>query len=170
EPGTYIEYHITAHMCPHLQKFYFEQMKRDLPGGEFGAAYKSQIMAEFGTTDEMVVVPYTHIYKCLHSEIQYEPETFNTAGLDLSDGGDETVLVVRNGNRVLAIIPFKFDNTEDTIAFLNEKFTEWELNNKEALIFADCGGLGKPMLDRMRRQGWSNIRYVDNRSKAHYAK
>ena len=26
------------------------------------------------------------------------------------------------------------------------------------------GGLGKPMLDRMKRQGWSNIRYIDNRT------
>jgi hypothetical protein len=26
------------------------------------------------------------------------------------------------------------------------------------------GGLGKPILDRLKRQGWSNIRYIDNRT------
>ena len=89
---------------------------------------------------------------------------YNKAGLDLSDGGDETVLTISNGNKHLKTIPFRFDNTEDTISFLNEKFKEYDLNKPEAYIFADMGGLGKPMLDRMKRQGWSNIRYIDNRT------
>lgn len=165
-PIDFIQYHVTAFDCSHISRNYIEQSKRDLPGGETGAAYKSQVLAEFGTTDEMVVVPYTYVWRAFNRSPDngYIPEQNNTGGLDLSDGGDETCLVVRNGNKHLATIPFRFDNTEDTIDFLNQKFREWQLDNPLALVFADCGGLGKPMIDRLKRQGWSNLRYVDNRN------
>lgn len=167
KPEDWIQYHVTAFDCPHLSTAYINQMKRDLPGGENGPAYKSQVLAEFCTTDEMVVIPYTYIWQAKRmSDEKWVPETYNKAGLDLSDGGDETVLIVRNGNKVMNIIPFRFDNTEDTVEFLQEKFTEHKLVHPEALIFADCGGIGKPILDRLKRLGWSNIRYCDNRAKS----
>lgn len=167
--SDFVRYHITAYECSHIPKSDIERGKRNLPGGETGSAFKSQYLAEYGTTDEMVVIPYTYVWRSYNSVPKegWIKEPFNKAGLDLSDGGDETVLIIRNGNKLLKVIPFKFDNTEDTIGFLNEKFREWELTDREALIFADCGGLGKPMLDRMRRQGWANIRYFDNRNTAY---
>ena len=166
-PEDYIQYHIKAKDCPHLSESYIKQMKRDLPGGEFGSAYKSQVEAEFCTTDEMVVIPHTYIWKAKQKPLtSWIQEPHNKAGLDLSDGGDETVLVVRNGNRILKLIPFRFDNTEDTVKFLCEKFKENELSHPNAFVFADCGGIGKPILDRLKRLGWSNIRYCDNRHKS----
>lgn len=175
KPEEYIHYHVTAYHCSHISRAYIEQMKRDLPGGEMGAAFKSQVGAEFGTTDEMVVIPYVYVWRSFmftpqNKSPNWIPEPYNKAGLDLSDGGDETVLVIRNGNKLLKVIPFRFDNTEDTVMFLDEKFREFDLTNPEAYIHADCGGMGKPMLDRMSRMGWKNIRYVDNRSKARYPK
>lgn len=165
--SDYIRYHITAYDCSHIPRSDIERGKRNLPGGETGAAFKSQYLAEYGTTDEMVVIPYTYVWRAYNSVSKegWKQESFNKAGLDLSDGGDETVLVVRNGNKLLKILPFRFDNTEDTISYLNEKFREYELTSPESLIFADAGGLGKPILDRLKRQGWSNIRYFDNRAR-----
>jgi len=163
-PIDWIEYHVTAFDCSHIAPQYIEQMRRDLPGHEHGSAYKSQVLAEFGTTDEMVVIPSIQVRNCIKTPPQWIREKYNKAGLDLSDGGDETVLTVRNGNKHLATIPFRFDNTEDTVEFLNDLFKEWELTNPESYIFSDMGGLGKPILDRMKRQGWSNIRYIDNRT------
>lgn len=168
KPEDYIHYHIRARDCSHIRAHYIEQMKRDLPGGEFGAAYKSQVDAEFGTTDELVVVPYKYVWNAVKHEIAHIPEEHNTGGLDLSDGGDETVLTVRNGNKLLKVIPFRFDNAEDTIEYLNDKFEEVGLKHHKALINSDCGGLGKPMLDRMKRMGWVNIRYCDNRNSSNY--
>ena len=166
----YVLYHITAYECPHLSKNYIEQMKRDLPGGEMGAAFKSQVLAEFGTSDELVVIPYIYVRKAVNTTVEWLQEPANHAGLDLSDGGDETVLTIRNGNKHTKTIPFKFDNTEDTITFLDERFREFGLDHPESLINGDAGGLGKPMLDRMVRMGWKNIRYIDNRNKARYPK
>lgn len=163
-PIDWIEYHITAHDCAaHLHPSYIEQMKRDLPGHENGIAFRSQVLAEFGGSEGMVVISSNHIRKCCLNPGIWVKEKFNKGGLDLSDGGDETVLVIRNGNRHIATEPFRFDNTEDTIAYLEELFIKWQLNNPESFIFSDAGGLGKPMLDRLKRKGWSNIRYMDNR-------
>lgn len=170
DPINWIQYHITAYDCSHLSRQYIEQMKRDLPGHESGAAFKSQVLAEFGTTDEMVVIPHIYVRKCIKEPTKWIEEPFNKAGLDLSDGGDETVLTVRNGNKHLATIPFRFDNTEDTVKHLNGLFKQWSLTDPKAYIFGDCGGLGKPILDRLKRQGWNNIRYVDNRATPHRPK
>lgn len=164
QSGDYVKYHITAHDCSHISKAYIEQMKRDLPGGELGAAYKSQVMAEFGTTDEMVVIPYTYVWKAFTNPPQWMPEPYNKAGLDLSDGGAETVLLIRNGNKHLKTIPFRFDNTEDTLDFLEEKFKENDLTHHDAKVFTDVCGIGKPMAQALRRRGWSNIFFVDSRN------
>lgn len=165
----WIQYHIPASKCSHLKQSYFLQMERDLPGGRLGAAFQSQVEAEFSSGDSQVVIPFTYIWRAVHNliGIRYVPETFNTAGLDLSDGGDETVLTIRNGNKLIAVIPFKFEDTEDTITFLTDQFTLWKMNHPEAKIYADCGGIGKPMLNRMKKLGWRNIVYVDNRSRAY---
>lgn len=165
----FLLYHVTAYDCSHISQSEIDRIESKLPGGKNNSVFKSSILAEFGTTDEMVVIPYTYVWRAYNSVGRdgHITEAYNKAGLDLSDGGDETVLVVRNGNKLLKVLPFKFDNTEDTIAYLNEKFKEYELTNPSAYIYADCGGLGKPMLDRMRRQGWSNIRYFDNRNTAY---
>lgn len=167
--SDYVRYHVTAYDCTHIPRSDIERGKRLLPGGETGAAFKSQYLAEFGTTDEMVVIPSLYIWKAVNSVPKegWVREVRNKAGLDLSDGGDETVLTIRNGNKHLKTIAFRFDNTEDTITFLDQQFKENDLQFPDAFIYADCGGLGKPMLDRMRRMGWTNIRYVDNRNTAY---
>jgi len=165
-PIDYIQYHITAFQCSHLSRNYIEQCKRDLPGGENGAAFRSQVLAEFGTTEEQVAIPAHYVQLAVRKPAVHIKENFNTAGLDLSDGGDETVLSVRNGNKHIHLDCFKFDNTEDTVIYLDEKFRDYGLDNPESLIFGDAGGIGKPILDRLYRMGWHNIRYIDNRHKA----
>ena len=168
KPTDWIQYHVTAYNCSHLSRSYIEQMKRDLPGGETGVAFRSIVLAEFGSADSMVVIPYIYVWKAVNGSVQgWKQKPYNDAGLDLSDGGDETVLAIRNGNRLLHVIPFKFDNTQDTIRFLHEKFHSFQLNNPTSRINADCGGLGKPMLDQLKRMGWSNIHYIDNRHTPH---
>lgn len=166
-PIDYIQYHVTAYDCGgHIRKNYIEQMKRDL-NGEGSPAFKSQVLAEFGTTDEMVVIPHHFVWQAVNAnKIGHLQEKFNTAGLDLSDGGDETVLSVRNGNKVLAVIAFKYDDTTATKTFLKKKFSEYSLDHPEALIWADAGGLGKPIIDDLRAQGYRNIQYVLNQERA----
>ena len=170
-PTDWVRYLVTAYDCPdNLTLSHIQQLERDLPGGKFGAAFKSQVMAEFGTTDEMVVVPYIYVRNAIEQNIPWIQEPYNTGGLDLSDGGAETVLLIRNGNKHIKTIAFRFDNTEDTLDFLEDQFNKEGLRNREALIFADCCGIGKPMINSLKRRGWSNMRYVDSRHAAREAR
>jgi hypothetical protein len=153
--------------CPHIPASYFKQTVDNTPGGENSPVIKSQFFAEFGTTDELVVIPSIHVWRAKKKPLaEWIQEPFNKAGLDLADGGNETVLHVRNGNRSIKQIPFKFDNGDDTFNFLVEQFHANDLNHSESYIFGDSCGIGKPTLDRLKRAGWSNIRYRDNRSKS----
>lgn len=166
-PTDWIQYHVTAYDCSHIKPNDIERGKRDLPGGETGSAFQSQYLAEFGTTDEETVIPFSHVWSLSRAAVRYNPSDLNIAGLDLSRGGDETVLSVRNGNKLLAVIPFRFDDTEDTVRFLEQKFKEHSLVNSKAYIWADAGGLGAPVIDRLRGLGWTNVKYVNNQGSPH---
>ena len=85
----------------------------------------------------------------------------------LEYGGAETVLAIRNGNKLLGIEAFRLEDTEDTIDYLcDELFPKWNLKHKDALIFGDYCGMGGPMLRALKRRKWSNVRFVDSRNKA----
>lgn len=161
----WIEYHITAYDCPHLSKQYIEDCKLDY-GGENSWLFKTMVLAEFGTTDDMVVIGYHKVWNAINNTtIGHLKEQYNIGGLDLSAGGDETVLVVRNGNKVIAIEGFRFEDTAKTVDHIEHLFRKYNLITPESYVYGDAGGLGKPILDQLRQRGWSNIRYVLNQSK-----
>lgn len=161
----YVKYIVTAYDCPHIARSHIEYIKNKY--GETSAFFRSSMGAEFSSLGEQIVIDGAHIKKCQLNPAQWVPEPYNKAGLDLADGGDETVLIIRNGNRVLEIIPFQLDTGDATIAYLDQLFREKGLNHQGAYIYADCGGLGKPILDVLKNTHyWHNIRYVDNRHAA----
>lgn len=170
-----ILYKVTAYQCPHITDSEIERIASKLPGGKSNQVFLSSIMAEFGSTSEMVVIPSSFVWRAVENlpkrkepfNIQWIQEPHNTGGLDLSDGGAETVLAVRNGNKLLAVEAFRLEDTEDTLDYLTEDlFPKWKLNHKEALIFGDYCGMGGPMLRALKRRKWSNVRFVDSRNKA----
>ena len=162
-----IVYKITAYQCAHITHSEIERIASKLPGGKSNVVFKSSILAEFGTTDEMVVIPSSFVHRAVKAEgITWLQEEHNTAGLDLSDGGAETVLAIRNGNKLIGLEAFRFEDSEDTIEYLQEKFRFYNLNRPNALIFGDYCGMGGPMLKSLKRKGWSNMRYVDSRNTA----
>jgi hypothetical protein len=171
EPGDWIEYHVTSDMCPHLGgEAYKTQCAKDIPGGRNSDAYKSQVDAEFGDGDsEGVCIPYTYVWQACRNTFKtpWYAEEFNTAGVDLSDGGAETALAVRNGNKLLKLDPFKFNNQGDRVRYLDEKFKEHSLDHPRARIYGDSCGAGKPDLDRLKEMGWINIRMIDSRNTAY---
>lgn len=161
-----IKYLVTAYDCSHIAQSEIDRIESKLPGGKHNPVFKSSILAEFTTTDEQTVIPYSFIWQAVNNAPKHIKEDFNSAGLDLSDGGAETALTIRNGNKHIITIPFRFQNTEDTVVYLDEKFREYELNNPKSFIYADASGMGKPIIDRLKRMGWVNMRYVINNAKA----
>ena len=157
--GKWTQYHVTAFDCPHLSEDYIEEIRDSY--GETSALYKSMIMAEFGGMDEQVVINHQKLVELDKMTIEHVDEKLNTAGLDLSAGGDEQVLVVRNGNKTLAVEAFNFRDTVALIDHLEFLFNKYKL--KDSVIYGDAGGLGKPILDQLRIN-W-DIKYVLNQAK-----
>jgi hypothetical protein len=173
-----ILYKVTAYQCSHITESEIERIAAKLPGGKKSQVFLSSIMAEFGSTDEMVVIPSNFVWRAVENlpkrstpfEIKHEPSDHNEAGLDLSDGGAETVLTVRNGNKLIGLEAFQFEDSEDSIDYLEELFRKYSLLSKDALIRGDYCGLGGPMLRSLKRKGWKNVRFVDSRNKANEPK
>jgi len=169
-----IVYKVTAYQCSHITESEIEAFAARLPGGKENQVFKSGMLAEFGSSSEMTVIPSAFVWRAVSDmpkrkatfNIPWHQEPYNTAGLDLSDGGAETVLAIRNGNKLLHIEAFRLEDSEDTIDYLEELFKKWNLTNKDALIFGDYCGMGGPMLRSLKRRKWSNVRFVDSRNKS----
>ena len=159
--GIWGQHHVTAFDCPHLSEDYITDIRDTY--GENSALYRSMVLAEFGGMEEQVVINFSTIAELDKYEIEHFEEPYNIAGLDLSAGGDEQVVVVRNGNKVIGVEAFKFHDTTILVEKLAEVFYKYDLDNAQSVIYGDAGGLGKPILDQLRRDGW-NINYVLNQA------
>jgi hypothetical protein len=75
------------------------------------------------------------------------------AFIDWAGGGDETVIAIRRGNVIEPLIGWK---DSDTMRSVGKAIIELKKANlRPNDVWADDGGLGKPMNDRMREQGWA---------------
>lgn len=160
--GNWRKYHVTAFDCPHISPAEIASVAEMY--GEGSPTYKSMILAEFSTTDDLVVIPYFRVVAAMsgNGKIPHTREVHNTGGLDLSAGGDETVLAVRNGNKLLSIYGWRYDDTSRTVEHVEKLLKENGLQDPKTTIWADAGGLGKPIIDNLRSRGWYNIKYVVN--------
>ena len=159
--GVWNQHHVTAFDCPHLSQDYIVDIRDTY--GENSTLYRSMVLAEFGGLEEQVVINFAAIAELDKYEIEHVQEGYNVAGLDLSAGGDEQVVVVRNGNKVIGVEAFKFHDTTVLVEKLSEVFYRYDLDNSQSVIYGDAGGLGKPILDQLNRDGW-NVTYVLNQA------
>ena len=159
--GKWKQHHVTAFDCPHLSADYIEDV-RDMYG-ESSALYRSMVLADFGGLEEQVVINFSTIAEADSYDIEHVEESYNIAGLDLSAGGDEQVVVIRNGNKIIGVEAFRFQDTTVLIDKLAEVFYAYDLDNSNSIIYGDAGGLGKPILDQLFRDGWP-VKYVLNQA------
>lgn len=91
-------------------------------------------------------------------DIDTEPVIF---GVDVSGGGDRSVICIRQGNKV---IEFKKCNLKDQMELADWVFLEMERENA-AVAVLDIVGLGQGCYDRLRQMG-ANVRPYDSRNRA----
>lgn len=165
-PTERVKWTITAYDCPHITENQIELVAKGLAaqGGRNSVVFKSSMLAQFGTVDEMTVISYSHVHRCKAKPPTWMQSGHNDAGLDLnSGGGAESVLKVRNGNKVIATEAFRFEDTEDNVDYCEDLFWKHGLDNPESIIWGDACGAGYPQLCSLRKRGWSNIRFFDSR-------
>jgi phage terminase large subunit len=149
---------VTAYDCPHITK---EEIERTI--AEYGERHphvRSKIFSEFMEDDDgsHLVIPYTKLERCILSPPTYKKGD-RVAFCDFAAGGDENVLAIRDGNRIQNLICWREKDTMAAVGRFIVEFRKAELTYDQ--IFADEGGLGKPMCDALAEAGWP-IHRVNN--------
>lgn len=155
---------VTAFECPHISIETIRKIIRNY--GRYSPITKSIVDAEFSSSEEQVVITYDNLLKLLSSpplpNISGHPKR---VGIDMAAGGDEDVIDIWQGNKELALIPFREPDTTKAVDYIKLHLTNHGITKDSEFIFADDGGVGRSMIDMLCRDGW-NIKRVLNQSKA----
>ena len=156
-PGKDYFRRIDYTQCPHLLSEYNREVT------ELGTDEDAYILSTY----KALFVPQSQLYIIPPDRIKYEYPAKNTlgmprrAGLDLSLGGDATVLSVWEGNYFVLEYEIREPHEPTLTEILVAKIRE--LNIDASQVYADAGGSGTPIIQRIREAGL-NINGVHNQS------
>ncbi len=160
---------VTAFDCLHLARTdAIAETKRKY--GETSSIYRSKVLALFTSIGGQVVINQDFLNTCIQFSVAklIKPITFGRKriGVDLAAGRDECAFVCSHGNRVVETEYFVEKDTTMT----EERLEKFLVKHGGALgetcdIFADDGGVGHAIIDRLVRKGY-NITRVLNQSRA----
>lgn len=166
---------ITYRECRTATKTHISEMERiadEIELGATSALYRSKWLAEFTSIDIDCIITLDQVNLCIDDKVkaarQDEPLKI---GMDLSAGGDETTLVARRGNKIVKEIAFRERDTTVVAARLDQELIALGVSKDHEWIFADDGGIGKSIIDMLRKRrsatvpGWS-VRRVVNQARA----
>lgn len=157
---------VTYFDCPHQSPVEFEADRIEL--GEHSPLFRSKWLALFTSVDGNTIISELTIQK---SKLRLKNGSIRTCGsdwplrfgIDLAAGGDENVISIWRGNTQLAQEAFREEDTTITRDKIVRIFERWQISKSHDYIFADDGGLGKPVIDMIRELGW-NVRRIRNNS------
>lgn len=158
---------VTSYDCPHISKSEIEQAKIDL--GETSALFRSIYLALFTSLSGETVISQFLIEQLLDS-FQHNPPDHvmlpeDRVGIDLAAGGDENTLFFCNGNKCRKEVAFREVDTEVTADRIDKELKDYGLTKACKHIYADDGGIGRAIIDKLVRMGWQ-INRVLNQSPA----
>lgn len=160
---------VTYKDCRSATKSHISEVERladEVDLGVSSALYRSKWLAEFTSIDVDCIITLDQVNLCLSNRIKWtKQEAPLKIGMDLSAGGDETVLIARRGNKVVKEVAFRERDTTIVADRLELELVALGVAKSHEWIFADDGGLGKSIIDMLRRKGWA-IRRVVNQSRA----
>ena len=156
--------------CPHLNKEEVEEDKRDL--GEHSALYRSKHLALFTSIDGGNVISKEIVDKFVEmfKKNPFDHETYlehfeDKLGIDLAAGGDENSLRHTQGSKLLHAFDFREVDTEIAAIRINSLLKDWGISKSHKHIYADDGGIGKAIIDKLVHMGWT-INRINNQSAA----
>lgn len=159
--GHWMFRRVTAYDCPHILKSEIDEVIRTY--GENSPLTRSIIHAEFTSLDGNLVLTWEKINRCIRQAaegvIEHKPTERNRAGLDLamSAGGDESVISIWNGNKMLDQHCFREADLEPEVDKIIGYFKQYNLRGED--VVADAGGLGKPIISRLKARGYNVTPY-----------
>jgi phage terminase large subunit len=144
--------------CPHIS---LERIRDVIDTyGEQSPFTRSTIYGEFMSEDESTQMAVS--FESLMALFAAPPGAMlsrheYSAFCDFAAGGDENVLAIRSGNKLLELIAWR---ERDTVSSVGRFIIEFRKHNLRAgQIWGDAGGMGTPMCDMLADAGWSINRF-----------
>lgn len=157
--GKWYHRHITYKDCPHLEAAYIravEELGFDHP------LVQSSFLALFISGDQVFVVPLQDFNYKYPERIRL-PDLPRRAGVDLSLGGDLTVISIWEGNYFVKEIELRERHEPTLTRILYELFKQERLEAKN--VYADAGSFGITIIQRLQEYKYS-INGVYNQGRA----
>jgi hypothetical protein len=150
EANMWSKHAVTAFDCPHITPAQIEEVTQRY--GEKHPLTRSMIYGEFVDIGlESLVINLTQLQNCHNTPPRFRPGV-RIAGVDFAAGGDQNVICISDGNKILPMIAWR---EKDTMAAVGRFIVEFKKAGLEANnIYADASGMGMVMCDALAESGW----------------
>jgi hypothetical protein len=129
--------------------------------GKESNAYRIRVLGRPPIADSDVFIPWDWVQDAVHRPIEPTDEDLVIMGVDPAAGGDNSVIVVRHGGKVISLSRF---NIADTMQFVQKVADEYH-KYEPVIINIDPIGIGKGVYDRLVQLGYP-VEPIDVRRKA----
>ena len=149
----YIRFHVDVRACPHLwddpvKRREIEEQIATLPK----PLVDSMIWGNFPDQEEYQVFNLADVNRAMSGTVPRWGRGTRRAALDLSGGGDETVLYMRDGNMAVLLGSWRERDDHKVVTMVIKLLQQHQI--KPEWVFADNGGLGQTILNEFERRGW----------------
>jgi phage terminase large subunit len=150
EANMWQKHAVTAFDCPHITQAQIDEVTQRY--GEKHPLTRSMIYGEFVDIGlESLVISLTQLQNCYNTPPRFKPGV-RIAGVDFAAGGDQNVICISDGNKILPMIAWR---EKDTMAAVGRFIVEFKKAGLEANnIYADASGMGMVMCDALAEAGW----------------
>ena len=150
EANMWPKHAVTAFDCPHITQNQIDEVIQRY--GEKHPLTRSMIYGEFVDIGlESLVISLTQLQNCHNTPPRFRPGV-RIAGVDFAAGGDQNVICISDGNKILPMIAWR---EKDTMAAVGRFIVEFKKAGLEANnIYADASGMGMVMCDALAESGW----------------
>jgi hypothetical protein len=150
EANMWSKHAVTAFDCPHITQTQIDEVVQRY--GEKHPLTRSMIYGEFVDIGlESLVISLTQLQNCYNTPPRFRPGV-RIAGVDFAAGGDQNVICISDGNKILPMIAWR---EKDTMAAVGRFIVEFKKAGLEANnIYADASGMGMVMCDALAESGW----------------
>jgi hypothetical protein len=150
EANMWQKHAVTAFDCPHITQTQIDEVVQRY--GEKHPLTRSMIYGEFVDIGlESLVISLTQLQNCHNTPPRFRPGV-RIAGVDFAAGGDQNVICISDGNKILPMIAWR---EKDTMAAVGRFIVEFKKAGLEANnIYADASGMGMVMCDALAESGW----------------
>jgi hypothetical protein len=150
EANMWQKHAVTAFDCPHITQTQIDEVVQRY--GEKHPLTRSMIYGEFVDIGlESLVINLTQLQNCYNTPPRFKPGV-RIAGVDFAAGGDQNVICISDGNKILPMIAWR---EKDTMAAVGRFIVEFKKAGLEANnIYADASGMGMVMCDALAESGW----------------